>query len=493
MVSLGSALLSCVCLAGGAFGLLSPKSLGSSITLLIDNDLQGIDNPAANSGVVVLEARSFTNASKACEALGEKLWSPESNSTGPRPNLYYLQYSGQIQSNSRFWAASGRTIGIKGTTREEDKSREFPVLCTQTAPFSTTASQDTSERWQVTVESNDEYITGFRDRLSFRFLGVRYAEQPERFSYSTMRKGNGSVVDATEYGDMCVQYGQGSEDCLFLNIFTPHLPVSSEKQGLKPVMFWIHGGGFTGGTGSDPTFDGGNLAARSDVVVREPVTINYRVGSFGFLALDDGITNGNYGMADQITALDWVRKNIRDFGGDPNHITIFGQSAGAASVRALMASPKSIGKFAAAIPMSNLGGIQYGTAYSQYMTIEEEMESVGSNIVASTGCANATSAVSCLRAVPASTLSLLSYSAISLVVDGTYLISDELQLDGPTLPIHLLMGICRDDGAALIGYPDTTNQSQFLHSLGFEVCEVVSASESRPNHARGSDYGCLHS
>lgn len=132
------------------------------------------------------------------------------------------------------------------------------------------------------------------------------------------------------------------------------------------------------GTANDPTTDGGNLASRGDVVV---VGINYRLGTLGFLALKDGVTNGNFGLADQINALDWVRKNIKDFGGDPNKITIFGQSAGAGSVRALIASPKSIGKFAGAIPVSNLGGINYGTSYSKYYTIEEEMEVAGNAIL----------------------------------------------------------------------------------------------------------------
>ncbi|KAI1265181.1 cholinesterase [Xylariaceae sp. FL1019] len=494
MVSLRN-LPSLVCITG-ALGLLSPKSLSSSITLLIDNDLQGIDNPAANSGVIVLEPRSFANASKSCEALGEELWRPGNYSASLRPNLDYLKYSGQAQNISRFWVASGRTIDIQGTSHAENTTREFPVLCTQTAPFSNTSFQDTSDRWHVTVGTNDEYITGFRDRLSFRFLGVRYAEQPRRFSYSTMRTGNESVVDATEYGEMCVQYGQGSEDCLFLNIFTPYLPLSSGNQGLKPVMFWIHGGAFTGGTGSDPTFDGGNQAARSDVVVRlcteSPSTTVSEALGFSRWTIGSRMDRSrntqtytfrrNYGLADQITALDWVRKNIRDFGGDPNRITVFGQSAGAASARALMASPKAAGKFAGAIPMSNLGGIQYGTAYSRYMTIEEEMESVGNDVLTSAGCANATSAVSCLRAVPASTLSLLSYTASSLVMDGTYLVSEELQLGGPTLPVHLLMGTCRDDGAALIGYPDTPNQSEFLESLGFEVWAGVLNNRFRSAH-----------
>lgn len=186
-----------------------------------------------------------------------------------------------------------------------------------------------------------------------------------------------------------------------MNVWTSYLPkdsFSTPKQELKPVMLWIHGGAFTGGTGSDSTFDGGNMASRGDVVV---VTINYRLSTLGFLALDDGELNGNYGLADQITALDWVHAHISDFGGDPERITIFGQSAGAASVRALLASPKAIGKFRAAIPQSNLAGSNYGTTYSQYYTIEQEVAVAAAPILNETGCVNTSDRAGCLRSYDA--------------------------------------------------------------------------------------------
>lgn len=171
----------------------------------------------------------------------------------------------------------------------------------------------------------------------------------------------------------------------------------------------------------------------------------------------------------EITALDWVRKNIVKFGGDPDRITIFGQSAGAASVRAMMASPKAVGKFAAAIPVSNLGGINYGTSYSKYMTIDQELETAGNQILALTNCTNAAPQVDCLRAIQTATLGQVSPVASYLVVDGTYLVSDELELQGPKLPFHLMMGTTRDDGAAFIGYPQTANQSTYLTGLGFST------------------------
>lgn len=231
-------------------------------------------------------------------------------------------------------------------------------------------------------------------------------------------------------------------------------------------MFWIHGGAFTGGTANDNTFDGGNIVSRGDVVL---VAINYRLTTLGFLALNDGVTNGNFGLADQINALDWVRAHIQDFGGDPDRITIFGQSAGAGSVRAMMASPKAVGKFANAIPLSNLGGINYGTTYSLYYTIDEEVQAAANAILAATHCTDAPSQVDCLRAVPATTLANVNTPARFLVVDGTYLTSDQLQLDGPRLPFNLMMGTMHDDGAPFISFPQTANESAYLASSGFSI------------------------
>lgn len=112
-----------------------------------------------------------------------------------------------------------------------------------------------------------------RDHLSFRFLGIPYADPFERFSYSKLYSGVGNI-NALNYGSPCTQSNGGSEDCLFLNIYTPYLPQDpSRSKSLRPVMFWIHGGGFTSGEGSDSIYDGGNMVSRSDVVV---VSINYR-------------------------------------------------------------------------------------------------------------------------------------------------------------------------------------------------------------------------
>jgi para-nitrobenzyl esterase len=141
-----------------------------------------------------------------------------------------------------------------------------------------------------------------------------------------------------------------SEDCLFLNVWTP-----AEKSNAKlPVMVWIHGGGFTGGSGTVPLYDGEAMARKGVVFV----TINYRLGLFGFLAHAElsaenaGKVSGNYGILDQIAALKWVKENIANFGGDPDNITIDGQSAGSMSVNCLLVSPLAKGLFHKAIAQS---------------------------------------------------------------------------------------------------------------------------------------------
>jgi para-nitrobenzyl esterase len=133
-----------------------------------------------------------------------------------------------------------------------------------------------------------------------------------------------------------------SEDCLSLNVWSPGLDA-----GRRPVMVWIHGGGFTTGSGSLPVYDGASLARRGDVVV---VSFNYRLGALGFLYLpelarEEGGASGNFGLLDQLAALAWVRDNIAAFGGDPQRVTLFGQSAGAMSAAALLGAPRARGLF----------------------------------------------------------------------------------------------------------------------------------------------------
>ena len=184
------------------------------------------------------------------------------------------------------------------------------------------------------------------------------------------------VLKATQFGPRCMQVhlyddmffrdNGPSEDCLTLNVWTPTLSSGTRL----PVMFWVHGGGDAGGS-SEPRQDGEKLAEKGVVVV----SCNYRLGVFGFLALPDLAkesehhASGNYGLLDQVAALQWVRENIAAFGGDPGNVTIFGESAGAFSVSGLMASPLAQGLFERAIGES---GAMFGDMYSLLPLVQSE-------------------------------------------------------------------------------------------------------------------------
>jgi len=174
-------------------------------------------------------------------------------------------------------------------------------------------------------------------------LRWRPPQPPER--WSTPR-------DATTPGSRCPQLasaelgfpGSVDEDCLYLNVITPR---SARPGQLRPVMVWVHGGAFLWGAGSD--YDARRLAVGGDVVV---VTVNYRLGLLGFLGHPSLEGSGNFGLQDQQAALRWVRRNAAAFGGDPGNITVFGESAGALSVCAQLASPASGGLFHRAVMQS---------------------------------------------------------------------------------------------------------------------------------------------
>ncbi|CAM4735066.1 unnamed protein product [Leuciscus chuanchicus] len=201
------------------------------------------------------------------------------------------------------------------------------------------------------------------------YLGVPFARPPVgslRLARPQPAEKWQGVRDATKQPPMCIQDRQASvleleflsmdveipevsEDCLYLNIYTPVKP--GEEHAKLPVMLWIHGGGLS--LGSASVYDGSVLSAYQDVVV---VLIQYRLGLLGFLSTGDEHAPGNYGLLDQVTALQWVQENIHSFGGDPGSVTIFGESAGGFSVSTLILSPLASGLFHRAIAES-------GTAY----------------------------------------------------------------------------------------------------------------------------------
>ncbi|KAF7359731.1 Cholinesterase [Mycena venus] len=449
--------------------LLSPTALGSDLWLLFQNDLDFSSSSAPHTHI---------DAVSACSKLNEGLAATNGSffHRDITQLLTYLSLEAGASNSQKYWLSGSNSLrgqlcpavstsGLSTAACNET----LPVLCANSAPQKISGQTDLSPTWQVQVDSGKLSIIGTRDHLSFRFLGIPYANKPERWTYSSVYSGPPNI-SALTFGSPCAQLGgTGQEDCLFLNIFTPFLPEkASSSTKLKPVMFWIHGGAFTGGEGSDALEDGGNLASRGDVVV---VTINYRLGALGFLALDDGVTNGNYGIADQIIALKWVQQHIRSFGGDPARITIFGQSAGAGAVRALLGSPPAFGLFTGAIAQSNLGGFAYGSTYSEYFTIQQEVDVAAGKFVTEVGCGNSTASevLACLKQVPAQTLQNAVDAPRYIVVDGTFIKRDRLSVDGNG-PIasnaHVIFGWMAGDGVDLATYPEsTTTQAASIESL----------------------------
>jgi len=174
------------------------------------------------------------------------------------------------------------------------------------------------------------------------WMGVRPADQ-----FGASAPQNNSMVGAL----LGLPESEASEDCLSINVWTP---AARRSGATRPVLVWLHGGGFTFGAGSQPMYDGAALARRGDVVV---ITFNYRLGALGYLALpalaeEDGGVAGNFGLLDQIAALEWVRDHAEAFGGDPRQVTVFGESAGGMSVGTLLGTPAAHGLFQRAIAQS---------------------------------------------------------------------------------------------------------------------------------------------
>src|SRR5215468_4807133 len=226
-----------------------------------------------------------------------------------------------------------------------------------------------------------------------------------------------------------------SEDCLYANVWTS----AKNANDRRPVMVWIYGGGFTGGSGGLAWYDGENLATKGPVIV----TFNYRLGAFGFFAHPDLAkesgrnASGNYGMMDAIAMLQWVKKNIGAFGGDPNNVTVAGESAGAIMVGALVGSPQAKGLFHRAIAES---GGWMGLTMSR-MTQSAQAQENGAKAMTALGVKTITE----LRAKPLAELTGLNGSG--LAVDG-YIIPEDLSLtfmNGKQNAVDVLTGSNKDE------------------------------------------------
>jgi para-nitrobenzyl esterase len=289
------------------------------------------------------------------------------------------------------------------------------------------------------------------------FLGLPYAAPPVgnlRWRAPEPAAKWDGMRDATRYGahcfqgfpfdDMVFQDSGPSEDCLFLNVYMPAKAKSNSK---LPVMFWIHGGGYSGGSASEPRHNGDFLPTKGVVLV----TINYRLGVFGFLATSDLAKEadgaaGNYGMLDMVAALQWVKANIAHFGGDPGNVTIFGESAGSFAVSTLMASAPAQGLFHKVIGESG-GALSDALSSGSLDSYEERIATWAAAINAPT--------IAELRAMPAEAVLEASRKKgaprFSPVVDGRFLTASvsDIYAQGKQAHVPLLAGWNLDESPSL--------------------------------------------
>ena len=294
------------------------------------------------------------------------------------------------------------------------------------------------------------------------FLGIPYAKPPIgrlRFAKPKPITAWKGLRDASRFGHQCIQFKPNStrtpwissednmsEDCLTLNIWSPE-GASSSGEDRHPVMVWFHGGAFFSGSTDLPIYDGRTLAALGQVVV---VTVNYRLGVYGFLDARSTRAPGNQGLHDQVTALQWVKENIRNFGGDENQVTIFGQSAGAISVGLHYLSPLSRNLF-------RRGILQSGSPTVSRLFYERDPGVVDvknklPQLAVLTGCLSSTDLylktpldkiISCLKLVDAD---LLTSAQNHLIQELSLSFGPSAGDDFlPDLPINILHNVDTDD------------------------------------------------
>ncbi|OZD85529.1 carboxylesterase/lipase family protein [Rhodococcus sp. 05-339-2] len=286
-----------------------------------------------------------------------------------------------------------------------------------------------SDSAPLDVATTTATVHGVAAQNTRQFLGIRYAEPPVgdlRWSPPQPLPTSDDDADATAPGSQCPQSSAESggtpttdEDCLFLNVTTP-LVTSNEP---LPVMVWWHGGGFTSGAGS--AYEAQRIASEGNVIV---VTVNYRLGMLGYLGLPDLDGGGNFGFADQIQSLRWVNDNAAAFGGDPDNVTVFGESAGGMAACAALTSPAAQGLVDKVAIMSGSCALNFPTD-SIYPGVPEQRpyvaladnEATGAEVAKQLGCSGS-GAIECLRALPVDALVAQGQNFSNRLAYGTELL-----------------------------------------------------------------------
>ncbi|XP_052684712.1 carboxylesterase 1C-like isoform X1 [Crassostrea angulata] len=352
------------------------------------------------------------------------------------------------------------------------KASSFLIAITLLANLITVNMTETNE---VEIQTRLGNIIGLQQVTNrgtvYQFLDVPYGKPPIghlRFQKPQPFGAWSQTLNATILGPMCYQSRQQttkypgiSEDCLKLNIYVPTGVVSSNN---KPVMVWIHGGGFVYGSGGD--YDGSSLSLNGDVIV---VTMNYRLGIFGFLQSKNYKAKGNAGLWDQILALNWVRYNIKDYGGNPKDVTIFGESSGGMSVSLQSLIPSNRGLFHRVIAQSGVANSFLALPNTAAQHTIEIAEMVGCSHVRST---NEENFIECLQSVDAANLVnatdyLFVGNELKFMADLPFapVIDGELFHKNPAIllkdrtsseftffqSLDLMVGTCDNDGSEALG------------------------------------------
>ncbi len=355
-----------------------------------------------------------------------------------------------------------------GCSSGDEASSDAPPpgsATTTTEPPSTPADPLLIETTGGPVRGTASAVASVRN-----FLAIPYAEAPvgeAMFAPPVPRPAVDAEIDATKPGASCPQSTEGitaqsvktpapESDCLTVNVWAP-----DNAEGL-PVMFWIHGGGLENGSASSPLYTGDHLAARGVVVI----SVNYRLGAFGWLALDElaaenGGVGANWGFLDQQLALKWAVDNAAAFGGDPTNVTIFGESAGGRSVCGHLASDASRKLYQRAIAMSG-GGCNRTMSF-------EDAAAQGEKFLAELGCPD----VACARTKPDEAIITAAGASgleTPLVVDGETFTGDTLQAAeaGKLSEIDVMVGANADEANLFtLGFPEPTDQGLLDLAAGY--------------------------
>ena len=320
----------------------------------------------------------------------------------------------------------------------------LPIQAASAAVPSSGASSGGAAVGSRVVHTDKGAVRGVRAGGVDSFLGIRYAAAPVgdlRWRPPQPAAAWSGVQPADRFGNRCPATASTNgprsetEDCLFVNV---QRPTGVQRGDRRPVYVFIHGGGFQNGSSNQADMQ--QLVALTGVI---GVSLNYRLGVLGFLA-HPGLTaetgeSGNYGLMDQQAALRWVRRNIAAFGGDPDRVTVGGESAGAFSVCVHLVAPGSAGLFAGAM-------LQSGACPSQTLT---QAQATGSGIAAAVGCTDPATAVACLRGTPVGELLDAGYPGIPLPVRGTAFLPADPRAavaSGEFRHVPVVIGANRDEG-----------------------------------------------